>query len=227
MNRVKRTVSVVAAACLISAAAVSAQVVPVDKEPHHHVLLDTILLRVLDVNIPPGVTTLDHRHERDVATVALEDGTTRTRTPADQDWGPTRVRARANVNITTYTGSPGAHRVETIGTTPYHLLAVENNRAGGWLETKPMTAEGASIVQQTRAFVAYDVKLPAGTKVTNHPHEMPVVIVLMSGAVEISGNGGSEPSRLSQPGRWALIPGGHNLGVVGSSDARVIEIEIR
>ena len=223
----KRTIGVVAAACLVGAAAVSAQVVPVDKEPHHHVRLDTILLRVLEVNIPPGVTTVDHRHERDIATVALEDGLTRTRTAADQNWGPDRVRARGSVGVTTYTGSPGSHQVETIGKTPYHLIAVENNRAGGWLETKPMTAQGASVVQQTRAFFAYDVKLPAGTRETNHPHEMPLVIVLLSGAVEISGNGGSEPSRISQPGQWVLIPGGHNLGVVGSSDAHVVEIEIR
>ena len=221
-----RRVFVVAAACVITAVAVSAQVVPVDKEPHHRVRLDTILLRVLDINIPPGETTLDHRHERDIATVALADGATRART-AEQDWGAARGRASGSTNVTMYTGAAGAHLVENTATTPYHLIAVENNRAGGWLDTKPMTAQGASVVQQTRAFFAYDVTLPAGTRATNHPHEMPVVIVLMSGAVEISGNAGSEPSRVSQPGQWVLIPGGHNLGVVGSIDARVVEIEIR
>ena len=107
------------------------------------------------------------------------------------------------------------------------MIAVENNRAGGWLETRPMTAMGAALVHQTRSFFTYDVKLPAGTRQTNHPHEMSVIIVLLSGAIEISGNGGSEPSRVSEPGQWVLIPGGHNLGVVGSSDAHVVEMEIR
>jgi quercetin dioxygenase-like cupin family protein len=239
--RVQRTLVTIAAACLLAAAVVSArqagapiarsardgvEVVPLDKDPHHHVLLDTILLRVLDINIPPGVTTPDHRHDRDIASVALEDGVTRTRAAGEQDWGPTRNRARGEVNMTMYTGMPGVHRLETLGT-PYHLIAVENNRAGGWLQTKPMTAAGAKVLQQNRAFIAYDVEMPAGAKEANHPHEMPVVIVLLSGAIEISGNGGSEPSRVTQPGQWVLIPGGHNLGVVGSNAAHVVEIEIR
>jgi hypothetical protein len=224
---VKRTLAIIAAACLLTAAALSAQqVVPLDKDPHHKVLLDTILLRVLEINIPPGVTTTDHRHERDMASVAIEDGVTRTRAAGDQDWGPTRNRARGDFNLNMYTGMPVVHRLETLGT-PYHLIAVENNRAGGWLQTKPMTVDGAKVVQQNRSFILYDIHMPAGAKETNHPHEMPLVIVLMSGAIEISGNGGSEPSRVTQPGQWVLIPGGHNLGVVGSTAAHVVELEIR
>ena len=33
-------------------------------------------LRILDVNIPPGDASLDHRHDLDIVTVSMTDGTT-------------------------------------------------------------------------------------------------------------------------------------------------------
>ena len=55
-------------------AATAAQV-PVTKEPRHRVAFENAELRILDVNVPPGDTTLDHLHDRDIVTVSMNDGT--------------------------------------------------------------------------------------------------------------------------------------------------------
>jgi quercetin dioxygenase-like cupin family protein len=203
----------------------SAQV-PVIKEPHHRVVLDTILLRVLEVSIPAGETTLDHVHDRDIATVALGEATTRTRA-GDEAWGEPRTRTPGSVNVTSYTDTPAAHRVENIGTTAYHVVGVENLRAGGWLSTKQVAAPGTTVLRQTRAFIVYDVRLDAATPVSNHPHELPLVAVLLSGTIENQGGNGETPARFDQPGRWIFIPGGHNLRVGPSGTAHLVEIEVR
>ena len=65
-----------------SVAIVAAQV-PVSKEPRHHVTFENQQLRILDVNIPPGDKSLEHRHELDIATISMNTGTT------------ARIRARA------------------------------------------------------------------------------------------------------------------------------------
>ncbi len=200
--------------------------IPLGEEPHHAVRLDTILLRVLEVNVAPGGTMLDHRHERDIATIALGDTTTRERA-AGQPWGSSIVRAAGSAETTEYTGAPGSHQVENTGTTPHRLIAVENLKSGGWLQLKPMMAPGTSLAREGRAFAVYDVHLGPDTPGTTHPHEMPVVIVLLSGEVEVSGSGGSIPSRIGQPGQWVFIPGGHSLSVVGSGSAHLVEVEIR
>jgi len=43
----------------------------VSQEPRHHVVFANAQFHVLDVNIPPGDTSLDHRHEFDLATVSM------------------------------------------------------------------------------------------------------------------------------------------------------------
>ncbi|MEQ1911162.1 MAG: hypothetical protein ABMA15_20250 [Vicinamibacterales bacterium] len=222
----KRVMGTAGALALFAAAAVVSAQVPVDQEPHHTVRLDTILLRVIEVTIAPGDKTLDHRHERDIATIALNDAQT-TQREAGQPLSSPDASLRGSVDVTEYTGKPGSHQVENTGTTPYHVIAVENLRSGGWLQTRPMTAAGTSLAQEGRALAVYDVRLGPGTSTTTHPHEMPVVIVLLSGEVELSGSGGSQPSRITQPGQWVFIPGGHSLSVDASGAAHLVEVEIR
>lgn len=226
----KRVAATVGAALLFGASAAgrSAQVA-VTEEPHHRVVLYTAQLRVLDVNISPGDTALDHAHDRDTATVAIGNATTRTRRPGE-DWGAPRVRRLGSVNITEYTGAPAVHRVENVDTTPYHLIAVENLRDERWSMPKaPAAAAGTTLIQQSRAFAVYDVRLSAGTPRTTHAHEVPTISVLVAGAFENQGGGGETPFRLQQPGRWLLTPMGqaHTMSVIGAGDAHVIEVEVR
>jgi hypothetical protein len=49
--------------------------VPLSKEPRHHMTFENPQLRILDVNIPPGDKSLDHRHDLDIATISMSAGT--------------------------------------------------------------------------------------------------------------------------------------------------------
>ena len=97
--------------------------VPVSDEPHHRRVMYAAHLRLFEILVPPGATTLDHAHDRDVAVVALGDTTIRTRL-VGQNWEAPRSYVPGGINLVTYAGAPAAHAMENIGKSPYRVLAV-------------------------------------------------------------------------------------------------------
>jgi hypothetical protein len=199
-----------------------AEPVPVDQEPRHRIVFANADLRVLEVNVPAGDTTLEHRHDRDLVTVNIENGPTRTREPGGE-WGGTRTRDVGAVNITEYTGMSQAHAVQNVGARAYRLTGIENLRQGGWTMYPGTVDPEARVVAEGRAFRAYEVRLGAGRRAV-HTHPVPVVVVLVEGGpVYVPPDLG-----LRNPGEWVLVPAGSShVFAAGSMAARIAEVEVR
>lgn len=193
--------------------------IPVDLEPQHHIAYTNEALRVLQVNLPIGYTTLDHTHANDLLTVNIENGPTRTR-EGDADWSAIRERAVGAVNVTEYTGHASAHVVRVVGDKAYRLTGVENRRTGGWSTLPPVTSENLRVSTESRAFRAYTVHLPAGASDT-HTHQVPVVVVVVEGAVR------ADSAALAEPGAFAVVAPGQLHSVTAVREARVVEVEVR
>jgi len=224
----RATISLCVAMVAGAALTVRSAQIPMLKEPRHRQVLYTSHLRVFEVTIPPGDITLDHSHEYDIATVALEDSATRTKIGAG-DWGEPRPRTLGSLNLTEYTGAHGAHRIETVGMRPFRLIAVENVRDGGWTIPAALDAPGTTLTQQSRAFSIYEVRLGGDVLQTTHTHEVPTVAVLVSGGFTYQGGGGSDPFEVKQVGRWIFAPqdGPHTMRATPGVDARIVEFEAR
>ena len=209
-------------------AVVSAQVVPVEKEPHHKVMLDTLLFRILEITVNPGDVTLDHRHEFDIATIALGNASTRTKRPGE-DWSTPRNRPLASPDLVEYTGKPVVHMVDNPDKTPYHLIAVENYRTGTWPTRKTIAAPATSLVKENRSFAVYDVKLDADNPETEHAHDLPTVAILVEGEITNQGTNGEEPYPVRGSGKWVLIPAAqtHSMVAAGNGNAHIVEVEVR
>ena len=226
-------------AFLVATTAISAGQVPLSKEPRHRVTFENAQLRILDVNVPPGDTTLDHLHEFDIATVSMTNGTdTRLQSPG-QPWSPVRPpRPLGDATVTEYTGKPGSHRLETVGRSAYRLFAVENLRAGGWSTTPAASGTATKPATESRAFRIYDLRLARDGSQVTHRHAVPTIAVLVSGTAMSEGpdtqaKADAPPPagrrQLDQPGQWILIPSGetHHVVRLGTADARLVEIEVR
>jgi quercetin dioxygenase-like cupin family protein len=185
-------------------------------------------LRVIDVNVPPGDTTLEHSHSHDIATVCIESSQTRTRVPG-QPWGDARPRGVGEPNLTEYAGKPGAHTLQNLGSGLYRLIAVENRRIRGWSSGEPLVAPATKLAREARAFRLYEVTLGANASETTHVHAQPTVAILINGRVNASGKPASAATRLEAPGQWVRIAEGqpHTLSAGGATDVRVTEIELR
>jgi hypothetical protein len=206
-------------------ASVAAQV-PVSKEPRHHVAFENPQLRILDVNIPPGDKSLDHRHDLDIATVSMTMGTTTRVQSGSQPAAERPSRPLGDSTLTEYAGKAQSHTIENIGKSPYQLFAVENLKTSGW-----STAE-------SRSFRLYDVSLSRETSQTSHTHAVPTIAVLITGMVMSDGpdkqakdNPGAPIGlkQLTQPGQWIMVPSGdtHHMVRLGPGEARIVEIEVR
>ena len=219
-------------------AAVAAQV-PVNNEPHHRVVYENPDLRILNVEVPVGQSTADHRHERDIVTVSINAGTrTRIASPAQPAGTMRPPRPLADATIAEYAGKPDSHRVDNVGDTPYQLFAVENLKPVGWSADGAVKASATTLTVEGRAFRIYDVRLAGGSPQTTHSHAVPTVAVLIAGKVMSDGPDAQAKAlapapvglkQLDQPGQWLLVPKGdtHTVVRLGTADARLLEIEVR
>jgi hypothetical protein len=199
----------------------------INNEPHHKRLLYTNDLRMWDVTLPPGQSTPPFRHEYDVATAVIGDGTLNIQRNGEQL--SASPNARGSVIVGEHTGAPATYRLDNSGTTEYRAFEVENMREGNWPAAQLLTAPGSSVLKESRAFTIYDVVLKARSPEVMHDHTGATIIVLLGGTLEQAGIGGTDPVRLSQLGQWLPLPRlqSHALTPVGSTDAHAIEIEVR
>jgi len=208
------------------------------KDPTHKLTFENMQFRIYDVNVPPGKMSLEHRHELDVATVSMTDGPDTRIQVSGQAWGAPAHRALGHSRVTEYVGKPLAHKIENVGKTPYQLFAVENLHKSGWSSAAPATGLGTTMTTDSRAFRLYDIKLALATAQTSHTHAVPTITMLISGKVMSDGPDkqakANAPAavglkQLDQPGQWVLVPAGdtHHLVRLGTTDARIVEIEVR
>jgi hypothetical protein len=227
-----------AAAFILAATACIAAQIPVTQEPHHRVTFENAQLRILDVNLPAGQMSLEHRHDFDVATVSMSGGPETRVQPSGQAWATRAARPLGDAALTEYTGKPASHRIENTGKVPYQLFAIENLRKSGWSTAKPASGLATKLATESRAFRVYDVRLPRETSQTSHTHAVPTIAILVSGIVMSDGPDAQAKvnapapvglKQLTQPGQWILIPAGdtHHIVRLSTSDARVVEIEVR
>ena len=219
---------VLAASAVLSGILLGQAAPSVNEDPSHKRLLFTAHLRMFDVTVAPEGSTLDHSHDHDVVTVAVGQATLRTRADGG-DWSAPRAVASGAVDVASYTGTSAVHRIENVGTTPYRAFAIENLRDAKWTTPQLITAAGTTLLEQSRSFAVYDVKLNGAAPKTSHVHQMPTVVMLMGGAVEVQGGGGESVFRMETPGRWILSQWDqpHTLTLMGSGDAHAVEVEAR
>jgi quercetin dioxygenase-like cupin family protein len=117
------SVEVNPAADVSKAAGTLADPVAVEQEPHHHVVFENQYVRVLDVVLKPGETTLFHRHSLDNVAVQLSDATTK-RQSAGQDWADAPVKD-GSVGFFGGAKTPYVHRIMNTGSSVFHVLDVE------------------------------------------------------------------------------------------------------
>ena len=222
---------------LATAATLVAQV-PLSKEPRHRMTFENAQLRILDVNIPPGDKSLDHRHDLDVATVSMSAGTNTRIQAGSQPAAARPSRPLGDATIAEYAGKAQSHTIENVGKSAYQLFAVENLKTSGWSTAPAASGLATKMTSEARSFRLYDVNLSRDTSQTSHMHAVPTVAVLISGTVMSDGpdthakaNPGAPIGlkQLTQPGQWILVPSGdtHHIVRLGVGDARVVEIEVR
>ena len=217
------------------------KVVPVHQEPRHHLKFDAPGTRILDIQIPPGDTTLFHTHSDPILYVIISTSQMRSQT-LGAEWsgeGPISLAAPATsvasaplvsttppgglMSTTTYADKPLTHRVHNAGSSLYRLIGT-TTALGGDTSLAPGTDFAGKPELDNRWFRAYRWTLSAAGE--EHRHANAVNVVAVSGsAVAVVGD---TNKTLDQPGAFVFIESNqpHRLHRTAAG-SQVVEIEIR
>jgi quercetin dioxygenase-like cupin family protein len=102
----------------------SNQPVPVEQEPHHRWEFQNPYARVLDVLLAPGEVTLFHTHSHDSIAVQLTHATVQVQ-PFGKERQPALKITPGEVRYADGGKTPYTHRVQNVGSTPFHVVDIE------------------------------------------------------------------------------------------------------
>lgn len=135
--------------------------VEVRDEPRHRRRFETDLVRVYDVEIPPGDTTLYHRHTEDTFYVAVNEATVRDRT-----WGEegerTGTAPAGSLLCRPHRSRPLIHEVHNLGPGAMRLIGAEIKTDPPVTAAAALEAPGHTLSLERDRLRAYEVALEPG-----------------------------------------------------------------
>lgn len=245
MRRTALAAVATCAAAVVALAQPNDPIVPVHEEPRHRLVFDSPGTKILDVQIPPGDTTLFHTHRDPILYVTMSTSQTRSQT-LGQEWtggdaapasrgaaAPAApVRRGRMTSTTSYAQQPLTHRVHNQGATLFRLIGITNASAG---DPGPAPSEGFDAAPELSNAWFRGYRWVLATQALEHRHANPVAIVLVAGAATVANSdgagatrGGGAATRLDQPGAFTWIEAGVTHTVTGTSaGTEIAEFEVR
>lgn len=227
MNRMALAAPLILVACAPSLAPGRPTVVPIERESRHHVVFESSHVRVFDVRVEPGDTTLFHVHS-DPHAGAVISGSAR--------WGQTLGQAGALVSgnaVGTLLDNeastlPYTHRVANVDREPFRyvmgqFLAYSN------IVSAPLPDEaGISLERETSRGRVYRIRLLPGQSTSLHRHAQPgLLIQIGNGTVGLTGDRPEASSGQSGAGAWWWRAAGsvHSIRNAGEAPVELVEID--
>jgi hypothetical protein len=112
------------AICLLLNAFCRAQI-PVSQEPRHHKILENDHLRLLDVHIPPGDTSMIHIHATPSVFVIINNVRTGSQVISEEDHSKSPIPHFGNIWFEGFYEKPRIHRVWNSDTAEFHVMDIE------------------------------------------------------------------------------------------------------
>jgi len=198
--------------------------VPVEEEPHHHVVLKNDYVLVMHVTLAPGESTLFHTHWHDRAAIQLTDATITQQKP-DESEGAREPRKPGDVSASAFNG-PYTHRVHNVGPSVFEVLDVELLERPKEPGSKPV----AAVEAENPSARVYKWTLAPGTTSAMHTHERPYLIVSATPLVlKMTDPEGKSFTHEVKPGdiHWVDAKVTHTLANEGTEPGQIVEIELK
>ena len=199
--------------------------VPVEQEPHHHVVWKNEFVEVIHVVLPAGESTLFHTHSRDRVAVDLTSTMLSLQKPNEQEEKPDLsipgdISARANAD------APYTHRLRNLGPKAYEVIDVEFFKR----PEHPSKNSAATVVAENPSARVYKWSVAAGGATTPHSHENPYILLAVTSLrLKTTAPDGSPRIEDLNAGdcRWVDTKGPHTLMNAGTAEAQIVEIEMK
>jgi quercetin dioxygenase-like cupin family protein len=193
------------------------RVVMVYEEPRHRLVFEDRDIKLLDVQIQPGDTTLHHTHDSPILYTFISTG--------PQGSANGRVQT-----ITEYAKEPYTHEVTNPGPHLMRILALAHYGPGeaSTAATRPHGLTGEPQIEN-EWFRSYRLELQPGQTTSLHRHSNTAVIIQVSdGRTEVSKENGFG-AELTRNGDWTVREAGspYTIRNAGSAPVSVVVNEAR
>jgi len=220
------TMVLVACAPSLAPGAGQAAVVPVYREPHHHVVFESPLVRVLDVRVAHGDTSLFHEHAEHHVGVVIS-GSAR--------WGQTLGHAGAvgpgdsvGAILDNATSElPYTHRVANLDSVPFRYVMGQFLKRSEIVSAPLLDEPSLKLERETSRGRVYRIRLLPGQETSLHRHAQPgLSIQINNGKVALTGDASEAASSESGAGAWWWRAAGFTHSIRNASNTPVELIEI-
>ena len=197
--------------------------VPVDKEPRHHMKFENKYVRVFDVVVPPGDTTLFHTHSNDYTFVSIGDADLKAEVLGSPE-GDLKVKnGECRFSKATIT-----HRVKNIATTPFRNITIEILSTPGTAPKQSELLPLHTLVLENEKIRVERLIIDPGKTAPVHTHTQPGLAVAVSAGKLVFESAGQQPQTVDfKPGdyRWRDGAATHSVKNVGTTRFEVVDIE--
>lgn len=236
MIRISTAIITLLFAVAIFSQSVKAQeAVPIHEEPSHQLVERQKNLRILDIQIPPGQTTLYHIHDRPIHYVLIKPATTHDQI-LGQEWStpkagndskpPQDITGMSVVDID-YIESPKTHRVKNADDHLFRLIAIINDGDGvteGYTEFQP--TDWTNELFTNRWFTSNRMDIAVETPSNWITVKNDTMLVNPRAASLMLSYKGHATAAL---GHWKLVKKGmtYQVSNTGTSSASLVMVEVR
>jgi len=199
--------------------------VPVEQEPHHHLVLKNDNLLVLRVILQPGESSVYHVHSVDDVAVWLGNTSSAQQLPNEPESAPVEQKP-GNVTLRTLRETPFTHRVHNVGKGLFEVLDVEILQR----PEHPSSAVAGPVAGENPSARVYKWTLAPGGATPMHTHERPYLIVAATGFnLKMTAPDGQSATHEIKPGdfHWVTSKVTHSLANAGTSEGQIVEIELK
>jgi len=188
----------------------SAQI-PVSKEPMHRVVFQNAWVRLLDVHIPAGDTSLMHKHEIPSVFIVL----TNTKTGSEVVVEPAKLQLTpGNIWFEGFYTSPRIHRVWNSDTSEFHVIDMELLNKTITQIDSPLNAKDFTLLFDEKPVRGYRFTVGAHATVRIPARKAPMVIV---GLGDASGYVRTNNKTFEKKGDFMFVPANTAVNAVGMS----------
>ena len=154
--------------------------VQVSKEPRHHNVFENSWVRVLDVHITPGDTSLMHKHSTPSVFIILNNAKTGSQVMVE----PAKLQLTdGNIWFEGFYDKPRIHRIWNVDTVELHVIDMELPNKKNKAIDPPLDIPSFILFLEEKPVRGYRFTLAAQSTIQLPPRKAPIMVVALTNTV--------------------------------------------
>ena len=154
--------------------------IPVSQEPRHHKVLENDHVRLLDVHIPAGDTSLFHIHATPSVFVILNNVKTGSQVVSEEDHSNSPIPHFGNIWFEGFYLKPRIHRVWNSDQSEFHVMDIELVNKNYLTIDPPIQLKYFTFLFEEKPVRASRLNLPAGANFSLAARKADILMILLT-----------------------------------------------